>query len=276
MPTPLQQRALDAIRAGKATSTEAFAKALKTDNKGISNIIASLRRDGLITFEKIHPRKIDYATMRVVDAEPSTAPTPAPKAIEPTVPQAAPTAAGGPLGKRLVDCDQLFRAMEIVSLGLRDLDQVLKNAVSIPVQFVEGLRALAAAVDGEPVAAAAPTAPKAPKAPKASAQRARRKPKPAPPPVEDDEDLEDDVSEEEDEDASTESTEEPEVTPVFKTVDARCNTLAEFVDPSAARAALNKDVRARKLIVIETGVVLGVKRGPGQRADDDDQEDAAE
>lgn len=68
--SPAQQKTIEAIRAGKATSMDALAKALGTDRKGASNAIGAVRRAGAVTYKMIHPRAIDWSTIRVVGRDP--------------------------------------------------------------------------------------------------------------------------------------------------------------------------------------------------------------
>jgi hypothetical protein len=66
MPSPLGEKVLAAIRAGKATNIESLAEAMGVDRRAATDALTRLRVGGFVTYEKLHLRAIDWTTVAVV------------------------------------------------------------------------------------------------------------------------------------------------------------------------------------------------------------------
>lgn len=235
--SPLQQKAMAAIQAGRATSAQALADELGTDRKNANNVLSAMRRNGTVAYEMVNPRAIDWTTVRVVREQP---------AGPPVKQSPAPTS-----DRLLVDGAGLA---ELESLARQLVERLV--AVRTAPSLATALAGLLGSVEPVQVARKAPT-PKQVRRKAADPTTPRRKPGPKPKakPVED-------------------------ATPRYKTVawntgHDRGRDLAEFCTLADAEKALSIDLRAHKIVDLETGKVVKQKRSklppdPRQPADEEE------
>lgn len=166
---------LAALRNGKVRDAASAEKASGLSRAAVTDALRRMKDAGLVTYEKLHLRAIDWSTVRAVEEKHAAKPAPA-QALAPVRAAPPPAAvvtqpeprAEPRLGKRLVDCDVLSQALLDIReprtlAGVERVEIALLGSIPIPTQFVEGLRALAEAVDGNapaplPAAVPAPSA----------------------------------------------------------------------------------------------------------------------